>query len=138
MDDSAVSFVHGFKPPGSLSTSSHCWCLRRFPQRRSSSLAYCQQNPCRSTVPVDLCAFGFPFKTRLTLFSVSVPVYLKLAQRCDNFDHVCSFSGPGVSIPEGSLIPSGSQSSMCAFIARVLVHSFHAKNSWTNKHRWLG
>ena len=27
------------------------------------------------------------------LFTVNVPVRLKLARRCDNFGHVCSFSG---------------------------------------------
>ena len=44
-------------------------------------------------VPVDLCVFGLPFRKRFTLFSVNVPVHLKLARRCDNFDRVCSFSG---------------------------------------------
>ena len=44
-------------------------------------------------VPADLCAFGFPFKKRLTWYIVCVPLYLKLAQRGNNFDHICSFSG---------------------------------------------
>ena len=43
--------------------------------------------------PVDMCAFGFPFRKRFMLFSVNVPVHLKLVRRCKNFGHVCSFSG---------------------------------------------
>ena len=39
------------------------------------------------------CACGFASRKRLTLFSVSVPAHLKLARQCDNFGHVCSFSG---------------------------------------------
>ena len=38
-------------------------------------------------VPVDVCAFGLPFKKRFTLFSVNVPVHLQLARRCDNSGH---------------------------------------------------
>ena len=41
-------------------------------------------------VPVDTCAFSLPFRRRFTLFSVNVPVHLKLARRCDNFGNVYS------------------------------------------------
>ena len=61
-------------------------------------------------VLVDLCAFGFPFKKRVTLFSVSVPVYLKLERRCETFDDVCMLFCPNASKLEGTLYPSGSPS----------------------------
>ena len=85
-------------------------------------------------VPVDLCVFRFPFKKR----SVSVPVHLKLAQRCNNFDHVCSFSGQAHQCWKGHFIHRAHRVRYTSFIARVLVHSFHAKNSWTDGRRWLG
>ena len=51
------------------------------------SFVHCDsKNLALQQVPVDLCAFGFPFKKRLTLFSVSVPVHLKLARQCDSFN----------------------------------------------------
>ena len=43
-------------------------------------------------VPVDMCAFGLPFRRRFSLFSVKVPVHLKPNRRCDNYGNVCSFS----------------------------------------------
>ena len=89
-------------------------------------------------VPVYLCALGFPFMKRLTLFSVSVPVYIKLARRCNNFEHVCCFSGKAHRGWKGHFIHRAHRFRYASFVARVLVHSFHAKNSWTNKHRWLG
>ena len=132
MDDPAVSFVHGFMPSGSMSIANvgglyaelHNDTARRsFVHWASKSLVFLH-------VPVDLCACGFPFRKRLTLFSVSAPVHLKLARRCDIFHHVCSFFWQIASKLEGIFYSS--------LVARVLVHSFHAKNSWTNKHRWLG
>ena len=89
-------------------------------------------------MPVDLCAFDFPFKKRLTFYTVSVPVYLKQAQRCHNFDHVCSFAGQAHQCWKGHFIHRAHRLQYARFIPRVLVHLFHAKNSWTNKHRWLG
>ena len=52
-------------------------------------------------VPADVCAFGFPFRKRLTLFSVNVPVHLKLARRCDNFDHVTPFLAKRIEAGKG-------------------------------------
>ena len=43
--------------------------------------------------PVDMCAFGLPFRKRFIMFSVNVPVHLKLARLCNIFGNVCSFSG---------------------------------------------
>ena len=88
-------------------------------------------------VAVDLCASGFPFRKRLTLSSVSVAAHLKLTRQCDNFNHVCSFSGKSHQSWKGHFIHRAHRVRYSCFVARVLVHSFHAKNSWTNKHRWL-
>ena len=48
-------------------------------------------------VPVDMCDFSLLFRQRFMLFSVNVSVQLKLARRCNNFGHVCSFSGKSAS-----------------------------------------
>ena len=85
-----------------------------------------------------LCAFDFPSKKHLTLFSVSVPVHLKLARQCDTLKHVCSFSGTLHQSWKGHFIHRAHRVRCASFVARVLVHSFHAKNSWTDEHRWLG
>ena len=92
-------------------------------------------------VPVDLCAFGLPFKKRFTLFSVSVPVHLQLA------DAVITLvtSAPVLAKRIGSWDPvfqlvfnTDRTEFASIFVARALVFSFHAKDSWTNKQRWLG
>ena len=61
--------------------------------------------------------FGFPIRKRFTLFSVNVPVHLKLARRCENFGNVCSFSGKAHrqlgSCFERSFPPSSSSSLIC-------------------------
>ena len=58
------------------------------------SLEHCANNNfVFQQVPVDVYAFGLPFRRRFTLFSVNVPVHLKLARRCEIFGNVCSFSG---------------------------------------------
>ena len=92
-------------------------------------------------VPVDLFAFGLPFRKRFMLFSINVPVHLKLARRCDIFGHVCSFSGKahrqlGFCFQDRFL--HRSHRGRCAiFVGRALDLSLHAKDSWTNKQRWL-
>ena len=79
---------------------------------------------------------------RFMLFSVNVPVHLKLARRCNNFGHVCSFSGKAHRqlgfLFSRSFSHRTHQAQYARFIARALVHSFRAKDSWTNKQRWLG
>ena len=60
---------------------------------RQSLVHWATNNFVFQQVPVDLCAFGLPFKKRFTLFSVNVPVHLQLARRCDDSGHFCSFSG---------------------------------------------
>ena len=81
-------------------------------------------------VPVDLCAFGFIFQKRLTLYSVSVPLYLKLAQRCDNLDHVCSFFGQAHQNWKRPFLHRAHRVRYASFVARGLNHG-----QW---HRWGG
>ena len=77
-------------------------------------------------VPVDLCAFGLPFKKR-TLFSVNVPVHLQLARRCDDSGHVCSFSGETHrqlgSCFQNRFLHRSHPVRHAKFVARALVHS---------------
>ena len=90
---------------------------RSFVHCASKSLAFRQ-------VPVDLCAFGFPLRKRLTLFS---------ARRCDNFVPSAPFLGNR--IKAGRDISSIELNVFDIRPLFVLVRSFHAKNSWTNKQR---
>ena len=93
-------------------------------------------------VPVDMCACGSPFRKRSMLFFVNVPVHLKLARRCNNFGHVCSFSGKahrqlGFCFQD-RFVHRTHWVRYAIFLARALVHSFHAEDRWINKQRWLG
>ena len=130
MDDSAVSFVHGFQPPGSLSTSNRCWCLRRFPQRHSSSPACCQQKHCRSASAGGFVRFWLPFRETVDVVFSQRSRQLKLAQRCNNFGHVCSFSGQPHQCWKGHY-PSGSPTSISKIYSLVGLN--HGK-----VHRWSG
>ena len=60
----------------------------------SQSFEHCVSNALGfQQVPVVMCTFDPPFSERFMLFSVNVPVHLKLARRSNNFGHGCSFSG---------------------------------------------
>ena len=92
-------------------------------------------------VQMDMCAFGLPFKRRFLLVSVHVPMHMKLARRCDNHGNVCSFSGKTYRQPgscfKGHFLHRAHLARFAGFIARTLVHSFHAKDSWAKKRCWL-
>ena len=74
-------------------TSSTAACLLKTCHQANVVVFYAELNFVFQQVPVELCAFGLPFRKRFKLFSVNVLVILKLARRCNNFGHVCSFSG---------------------------------------------
>ena len=119
-----------------------CYAVLNSDMPRQSLERWATNNFVFQQVPVDLCAFGLPFMKRFTLFSVNVPVHLQLARRCDNSGHVCSFAGKA-DRQLGSCFQNRffhrSHRVRCAiFVARALLFSFHAKDSWTNKQRWLG
>ena len=99
----------------------HCDTIRgSFVQCASNNLVFLQ-------VLVDLCAFlASHSRNVLTLFSVSVPAHLKLARQCDNFNHVCSFSGKSHQSWKGHLIHGAHRVRFSSFVARVQLHSFHA------------
>ena len=143
VDDSAAGFVHCLMSSEKMSTSERCWFLRGAQQQHDSSVfrALCQQSPFVSACPVDMCAFGLPIRKRFTLFSVNVLVHLKLTRRCDNFGNVCSFSGKAHrqlgSCFCGHFFHRAHRVRYATIVARALVHSFHAKDSWTNKQRLL-
>ena len=82
--------------------------------------------------------FGLPLKKRFTLFSVNAPIHMKLARRCDDHGNICSFSGKAHPVFKGHFLHRVQRLWFAAFIARALVHSFHAKDSWTNNQCWLG
>ena len=92
-------------------------------------------------VPVDLCAFGLPFRKRFTLFSANVPVHLNLARRCENFGHDCSFSGKAHrqlgSCFKVVFFTGHTEFDMQYLLLVHLLLSFHAKDSWRNERRWL-
>ena len=109
---------------------------------RQSLVHWATNNIDFQQVPVDLCAFGLQFQKRFTLFSVNVPVHLQLARRCDDSGHVCSRSGKTHrqlgSCFQNRFSHRPHRVRFSIFIARALVHSLHAKDSWRNKQRWLG
>ena len=137
MDDSAIIFDHDFTPLGNLSACKRCWFLRRVSTATQLFTGLLTDLPFVKR-PWICAIFASLFEKRVTLFSVSVPVYLKLERRCETLDNVCFFSGQAYRSWKGHFIHRAHRVRHAAFVARVLVYSFHAKNSWTNKHRWLG
>ena len=53
------------------------------------SLAQCAENTFAfQRMASDMCAFGSPFRKRLTRLSVNTPIHMKMARRCDDHDNV--------------------------------------------------
>ena len=78
-------------------TSSAAACLFEtcHQARSSSAIRIVSLSSIVSTVTLSFSRYQWicAFRKRFMFFSVNVPVRLKLARRCNNFDHVCSFSG---------------------------------------------
>ena len=85
-------------------------------------------------------AFGLPFRKRITLVTVNVPVSMDLVRRCDNDGKVCTFAGnphrqQGLAVKVVSIIVLSVFDLLHFLLA--LVHSFHAVDSWAQKQCWL-
>ena len=140
--DSAVNVVYCCVSSHNMLSSKRCWFLHGAHLHFSQSVfrALCQQRLWLPESTNGYVCFGLPFRKRFMLFSVNVPVHLKLARRCNNFGHVCSFSGKAHrqlgSVFQDRLLHLTHRVQYARFIARALVHSFHANHG--QGHTWGG
>ena len=123
-----------------------------FTQPLTSSTAACLLKTCHEANVVGFYAESSTIRSVSLSSTVStVPlaswkyqwicVRLKLARRCNNFGHVCSVSGKAHRLLgfcfQDRFLHRTHRVQCARFVARALVHSCHAKDSLTNKQRWL-